>query len=157
MVPGWTVRSIPRRARVDPKRLWSPTASMMGSAWILGWPGVGIGSPILASVVPRTIIVLRTIDVPHTISQPRHERPTVEPAPGRGSGRTRRPGRGSTSKAEPQQRRPGGRDGFDLVWARPERPPRGRARGLDRQQVVRAAITIADHQGLDALTMRRVA
>ena len=43
------------------------------------------------------------------------------------------------------------------MWARPERPPRSRARGLDRQQVVRAAITIADHQGLDALTMRRVA
>jgi AcrR family transcriptional regulator len=81
----------------------------------------------------------------------------VEQAPGRGSGRTRRPDQGSTSKAEPQQRRPGGRDGFDLVWARPERPPRGRARGLSRQQVVRAAIAIADHQGLDALTMRRVA
>jgi AcrR family transcriptional regulator len=43
------------------------------------------------------------------------------------------------------------------VWARPERPPRGRAGGLDRRQIVRAAITIADHQGLDALTMRRVA
>src|SRR4029450_4713920 len=51
----------------------------------------------------------------------------------------------------------GGRDGFDLVWARPERPPRGRVRSLSRQQIVRAAITIADHQGLDALTMRRVA
>jgi AcrR family transcriptional regulator len=43
------------------------------------------------------------------------------------------------------------------VWARPERPARGRARGLDRQQVVRAAITIADREGVDALTMRRVA
>lgn len=80
----------------------------------------------------------------------------MEQAPGRGSGHRRRPGQESTSKAEPQ-RRPGGGDGFDLVWARPERPPRGRARGLDRQQVVQAAITIADRQGLDALTMRRVA
>jgi AcrR family transcriptional regulator len=43
------------------------------------------------------------------------------------------------------------------VWARPERPSRGRARGLDRQQIVRAAIAIADREGLDALTMRRVA
>jgi AcrR family transcriptional regulator len=48
-------------------------------------------------------------------------------------------------------------EGFDLVWARPERPPRGRARGLDREQIVRAAIAIADRDGLDALTMRRVA
>jgi AcrR family transcriptional regulator len=48
-------------------------------------------------------------------------------------------------------------DGVDLVWARPERPPRGRARGLSRQQIVRAAIGIADREGLDALTMRRVA
>jgi AcrR family transcriptional regulator len=43
------------------------------------------------------------------------------------------------------------------VWARPERPPRGRARGLDRKEIVRAAIGIADRDGLDALTMRRVA
>jgi AcrR family transcriptional regulator len=48
-------------------------------------------------------------------------------------------------------------DRFDLVWARPERPPRGRARGLSRQQIVRAALQIADREGLDALTMRRVA
>jgi AcrR family transcriptional regulator len=48
-------------------------------------------------------------------------------------------------------------DGFDLVWARPERPPRGRARGLSRQQIVRAAIAVADRDGLGALTMRGVA
>src|SRR4029450_13518576 len=108
-------------------------------------------------MVPRTIIVLRTIDVLHTISQPEARGSPVEQAPERGSGRRRRPGQASTGRAEPKRRRPGGRDGFDLVWARPQRPPRGRARGLDRQQVVRAAITIADHQGLDALTMRRVA
>jgi AcrR family transcriptional regulator len=43
------------------------------------------------------------------------------------------------------------------VWTRPERPSRGRAGGLDRQQIVRTAITIADREGLDALTMRRIA
>jgi AcrR family transcriptional regulator len=43
------------------------------------------------------------------------------------------------------------------VWARPERTSRGRARALSRQQIVEAAITIADREGLDALTMRRVA
>jgi AcrR family transcriptional regulator len=59
--------------------------------------------------------------------------------------------------AEAGDRPPGGRDGVDLVWARPERPPRGRARGLSRQRIVRAAIAIADRDGLDALTMRRVA
>jgi AcrR family transcriptional regulator len=48
-------------------------------------------------------------------------------------------------------------DRFDLVWDRPERPARGRARGLRREQIVRAAIAIADRDGLDALTMRRVA
>jgi AcrR family transcriptional regulator len=58
---------------------------------------------------------------------------------------------------EARKRRPASRDGFDLVWARPERPPRGRARGLRRGQIVRAAIAIADRDGLDALTMRRVA
>jgi AcrR family transcriptional regulator len=48
-------------------------------------------------------------------------------------------------------------DPLDLVWTRPERPRRGRARALSRQQFVRAAIGIADREGLDALTMRRVA
>lgn len=61
------------------------------------------------------------------------------------------------SPAAHKGRHPRGRDDFDLVWARPQRPPRGRARGLSREQVVGAAITIADHEGLEALTMRRVA
>jgi AcrR family transcriptional regulator len=46
---------------------------------------------------------------------------------------------------------------FDLVWARPERQPRAGARGLDRTAIVEAAIGIADRDGVDALTMRRVA
>jgi AcrR family transcriptional regulator len=43
------------------------------------------------------------------------------------------------------------------VWARPERPSRGRAGALDSRQIVRTAIAIADREGLDALTMRRIA
>jgi AcrR family transcriptional regulator len=81
----------------------------------------------------------------------------VEQARGRGGGRAGRHGQGPAGRAERERRRPGRRDGFDLVWARPEPPPRGRARGLSRQQIVRAAVTIADREGLDALTMRRVA
>lgn len=56
-----------------------------------------------------------------------------------------------------EERRPPRQAAADLVWARPERPPRGRARGLGRERIVRAAIAIADREGLDALTMRRVA
>jgi AcrR family transcriptional regulator len=82
----------------------------------------------------------------------------VENAEERGRGRpTRRQGTRATGQAQRQGRRAKSREGFDLVWARPERPSRGRAGGLDRQQVVRAAIAIADREGLDALTMRRVA
>ena len=111
MVPGWIARSISRSAQVDPKRLWSPTASTMGAAWILGWPASSASAaPMLARIVPCTIIVLRTIDVPHTISQPRHERPT-----GGTSTRTRKRSKGSPrpgidKQADPKRRRPGGRD-----------------------------------------------
>src|SRR4029453_9549120 len=46
MVPCRIARSIPPSAQVDPKRFRSLSASTMGSsAWILGWPGVGIGGP----------------------------------------------------------------------------------------------------------------
>jgi AcrR family transcriptional regulator len=72
-------------------------------------------------------------------------------------GAARGPGERAKGQAQRQARRASSREGFDLVWARPERPSRGRAGGLDRQQVVRAAITIADREGLDALTMRRIA
>jgi AcrR family transcriptional regulator len=56
-----------------------------------------------------------------------------------------------------EERRPPRQAAADLVWARAERPPRGRARGLGRERIVHAAIAIADREGLDALTMRRVA
>ncbi|HXB47727.1 MAG TPA: TetR/AcrR family transcriptional regulator C-terminal domain-containing protein [Streptosporangiaceae bacterium] len=48
--------------------------------------------------------------------------------------------------------------GMDLLWeSAPAEPPTRRATGLDREQIVRAAIHIADKEGLDAVTMRRVA
>ncbi|MFE9427459.1 TetR/AcrR family transcriptional regulator [Kitasatospora sp. NPDC006697] len=42
-----------------------------------------------------------------------------------------------------------------LVWAREQRAPRRQAPGVDR--IVAAAVAIADAEGLDALSMRRVA
>jgi AcrR family transcriptional regulator len=47
--------------------------------------------------------------------------------------------------------------GAELIWAEPERPARGRARGLSREQIVRAAIGLADDEGIGAVSMRRIA
>jgi AcrR family transcriptional regulator len=51
-----------------------------------------------------------------------------------------------------------GRD-FDSIWLRPERRPRGarRDRDLSRAQIVDVAIAIADAEGIEAVTMRRIA
>jgi AcrR family transcriptional regulator len=47
--------------------------------------------------------------------------------------------------------------GYDVMWGvAPETVPR-RGTGLDRTAIVRAAIAIADADGMDAVTMRRVA
>jgi AcrR family transcriptional regulator len=47
--------------------------------------------------------------------------------------------------------------GYDVMWGvTPETVPR-RGTGLDRVTIVRAAIAIADADGMDAVTMRRVA
>ena len=47
--------------------------------------------------------------------------------------------------------------GYDVMWGvTPETVPR-RGTGLDRATIVRAAIAIADSDGMDAVTMRRVA
>ncbi|GAA1686995.1 TetR/AcrR family transcriptional regulator C-terminal domain-containing protein [Fodinicola feengrottensis] len=43
------------------------------------------------------------------------------------------------------------------VWARPERAGRGPRPGLSRAEIVVVAIRIADTEGLDAVSMRRVA
>lgn len=44
-----------------------------------------------------------------------------------------------------------------LLWRAPERPARGPKPGLTLDQVVAAAVAVADADGLDALSMRRVA
>jgi AcrR family transcriptional regulator len=44
-----------------------------------------------------------------------------------------------------------------LPWTRPERRPRGAHPALSRESIVRAAIEIADAEGLEAISMRRVA
>jgi AcrR family transcriptional regulator len=45
----------------------------------------------------------------------------------------------------------------DFLWMRAKRPPRNSALGLSAAQIAGAAIGIADRDGVDALSMRRVA
>jgi AcrR family transcriptional regulator len=46
---------------------------------------------------------------------------------------------------------------LEIAWGLHEPPQRGPARGLDHERIVRAAIEIADRDGLGAVTMKRVA
>lgn len=46
---------------------------------------------------------------------------------------------------------------LDLVWARPERATRAQQSALTREYIVRAAIELADAEGAQALSMRRIA
>ncbi len=43
------------------------------------------------------------------------------------------------------------------IWSRPVRPPQSQRPSLAREQIVRAAIELADAEGLEAVTMRRLA
>jgi AcrR family transcriptional regulator len=45
----------------------------------------------------------------------------------------------------------------DVIWMRPERAATGRPAGHSRQEITAAAIEIADREGLEAVSMRRVA
>ena len=47
--------------------------------------------------------------------------------------------------------------GLVLLWGRGERPSRGPKPGLDLGRIVRAGVTVADAEGLEALSMRKVA
>ncbi|HWE91765.1 MAG TPA: TetR/AcrR family transcriptional regulator, partial [Pseudonocardiaceae bacterium] len=44
-----------------------------------------------------------------------------------------------------------------VIWMRPEITGRGRQPAYSRERIAQAAITIADAEGLDAVSMRRVA
>src|SRR5262245_32195265 len=71
----------------------------------------------------------------------------------RGSGTSRREQRnGGQSHAGAQKRARMG-----PIWTRMEREPRAGRPTLSREQIVRAAIEIADAEGIEALSMRRVA
>jgi AcrR family transcriptional regulator len=60
---------------------------------------------------------------------------------------------GQTS-AEPD---PGPGEDLDLIWLRPERGERARRPPLSRERIVRAAVELADADGLEGLSMRRIA
>jgi AcrR family transcriptional regulator len=45
----------------------------------------------------------------------------------------------------------------DLIWFRPERAQRGPRPTLSREEITRAALELADADGLDAVSMRRIA
>ena len=47
--------------------------------------------------------------------------------------------------------------GGDVIWMRPERAATGRPAGYSRDEITAAAVAIADREGLDAVSMRRVA
>jgi AcrR family transcriptional regulator len=49
------------------------------------------------------------------------------------------------------------RSGYDVLWGLTEPPAPRRGTGLDRDTIVQAAIEIADADGIEAVTMRRVA
>jgi AcrR family transcriptional regulator len=44
-----------------------------------------------------------------------------------------------------------------VIWARPERATRGPAPSLSREQITAAAVTLADRQGIEAVSMRAIA
>ncbi len=47
--------------------------------------------------------------------------------------------------------------GYDVLWGMTEPPTPRRGTGLDRETIVRAAVEIADADGIEAVTMRRIA
>jgi AcrR family transcriptional regulator len=47
--------------------------------------------------------------------------------------------------------------GGNVIWVRPERAAAGRPAGRSRDEITAAAVAIADREGLDAVSMRRVA
>jgi AcrR family transcriptional regulator len=54
-------------------------------------------------------------------------------------------------------RRPAAQPEIDLIWLRPDSGARDQRPALSRDQIVRAAIKLADEHGLDAVSTRRIA
>lgn len=54
-------------------------------------------------------------------------------------------------------RRPAAQPATDLIWLRPDSGARDQRPALSRDQIVRAAIELADEHGLDAVSTRRIA
>ncbi|MGH3439160.1 MAG: TetR/AcrR family transcriptional regulator [Sciscionella sp.] len=48
-------------------------------------------------------------------------------------------------------------DSEPIIWMRPEVTGRGKAPAYSREQIAKAAVTIADAEGIDAVSMRKVA
>jgi AcrR family transcriptional regulator len=48
-------------------------------------------------------------------------------------------------------------EGGNVIWVRPERAAAGRPAGHSRDEITATAVAIADREGLDAVSMRRVA
>ncbi|WP_051830024.1 MULTISPECIES: TetR/AcrR family transcriptional regulator [Streptomyces] len=62
-----------------------------------------------------------------------------------------------SSKTPRSSERPSTPDAPELIWLRPERTGRGPRPAHSRESIAAAAIAIADAEGLDAASMRRVA
>jgi len=58
---------------------------------------------------------------------------------------------------EPQTGGPKAEPGFDLIWVRQARGAREKRPALSREQVVQAAIGLADERGLEGMSTRRIA
>jgi AcrR family transcriptional regulator len=76
---------------------------------------------------------------------------------GRGRGRAGRGSGGSGRRGGRSGDRGGGRGGGAPIWAREPREQRGRARAVTRDEIVAAALAVADDAGFEAVSMRNVA
>ena len=81
------------------------------------------------------------------------DEPTDGRGPGRGPGRAASPERREASPTGPEAFW----SGYDLLWEEERSGAAARRSPLDRARIVDAALRVADAEGLDAVTMRRVA
>src|SRR5580693_7994062 len=146
--PAATCRSSPSRACVLPKALRRPRASMAGALVTFSLPH-SVFRLVRRTSVPRTVyFTVRCTRV-------KRRETAMEREPG--GGRPRQP-RWHGWQGNPDDLwRP-----MDAGAPRPGRQPAGRDRDrarprLSREEIVDAAIAIADAEGADAISMRRIA